>query len=194
MGGLCSIDLFLGTYHPPPSEEISKLGSTRTVVGIITGLLLLTTFTPSPIFTVDSPFSIDIDSDEIEFFQYPGESNTTSIKIWNNGGEEGWENLSVTIDEIENVTISFTVNFINLSLDSRQINSTSNEFQKYVFNDMANNSTHLNLSSGDYANLTLKITTLDNQTFQDTKFHMKVQSRTEDVYTSTFYLYNREKK
>ena len=103
---------FLGTYHPPPSEEISPLGTPRIAVGLLTGLLLFTTFTPSPIFTVDSPFSLDIDSDNNEFFQYPGETNTTSIKIWNNGGEEGWENLSVSFDEIENVTISFTVNFV----------------------------------------------------------------------------------
>jgi len=157
-------------------------------------LLLFTTFTPSPIFTVYSPFSLDIDSDDNEFFQYPGETNTTSIKIWNNGDEDGWENLSVSFDEIENVTITFTVNFVNLSYNSKEVNSTSDEFYKYVFYDTENNITSLNLSSGDYANLTLTITTLDNSTFKDTKFVIKVKSRTEDVYTSTFHLYNREKQ
>jgi Zn-dependent protease len=191
---------FLGTYHPPPSEEISPLGNSRMAVGLLTGLLLFTTFTPSPIFTVDSPFSLEIDSDDNEFFQYPGETNITSIKIWNNGDQEGWENLSVSIDELftgtplENVTISFTVNFVNLSSISKEINATSDEFQKYVFYDTENNITSLNLSSGNYVNLTLTITTLDNSTFQDTKFIMKVKSRTEDVYTSTFHLYNREKQ
>ena len=185
---------FLGTYHPPPSEEISPLGNSRIAVGLLTGLLLFTTFTPSPIFTVDSPFSLDIDSDDNEFFQYSGETNITSIKIWNNGDQEGWENLSVSFDEIENVTISFTVNFVNISSISREINATSDEFQKYVFYDSENNLTSLNLSSGDYANLTLTITTLENSTFKDTKFIMKVKSRTEDVYTSTFHLYNREKQ
>ena len=65
---------------------------------------------------------------------------------------------------------------------------------KYVFYDSENNATILNLSSGDSANLTLMITTLDNATFQDTKFDLNVKSRTEDVYTSTFHLYNRDKQ
>ena len=133
MGDLCSPYYFLGTYHPPPSEEISNLGKSRTMVGLITGLLLLTTFTPSPIFTVDSPFSLNIDSDENEFFQYAGETNTTSIKIWNNGDEEGWENLSVSINPLENISVSLVVDFVNISSDLTNINSTSNSFQKYVF-------------------------------------------------------------
>ena len=185
---------FLGTSHPPPSEEISPLGTSRIAVGLLTGLLLFTTFTPSPIFTVDSPFSLNIDSDDSEFFQYPGETNTTSIKIWNNGEEDGWENLSISFDEIENVTISFTVNFVNVSSASDGITTASEEFRKYVSYDTENNITFLNLSSGDSANLTLMITTLDNATFQDTKFDLKVKSRTEDVYTSTFHLYNRDKQ
>ena len=78
MGDLCSPYLFFRNLSSSNSEEISNLGKSRTIVGLITGLLLLTTFTPSPIFTVDSPFSLNIDSDENEFFQYAGETNTTS--------------------------------------------------------------------------------------------------------------------
>ena len=184
---------FLGTYHPPPSEELSPLGSSRIVVGLITGLILFTTFTPSPIFTVDSPFSLDIDSDEKEFYQFPGETNITSIRILNNGDEEGWENLSLSFDdEVVNVTFSLSVNFVNTSLN-QLINSSSEDFTKYVFYDTTTNSTLLNLSSGDSVNLTLSITTLDNSTFEDTSFVLNVKSRTEDVYTSTFYLYSRDK-
>ena len=156
--------------------------------------MLLTTFTPSPIFTVDSPFSLNIDSDENEFFQYAGETNTTSIKIWNNGAEEGWENLSVSINPLENISVSLVVDFVNISSDSMNINSSSNSFQKYVFLDHENNITFLNLSSGDYANLTLTITTSENSTFEDSKLILAVKSRTEDVYTSTFHLSNREKE
>ena len=185
---------FLGTYHPPPSEELSPLGSSRIVVGLITGLILFTTFTPSPIFTVDSPFSLDIDSDEKEFYQFPGETNITSIRILNNGDEEGWENLSLSFDdEVVNVTFSLSVNFVNTSLN-QLINSSSEDFTKYVFYDTATNSTLLNLSSGDSVNLTLSITTLDNSTFEDTSFVLNIKSRTEDVYTSTFHLYNRDKQ
>jgi len=185
---------FLGTSHPPPSEELSSLGSTRMAVGIITGLLLVTTFTPSPIFTVDSSFSLSIDSDDNEFFQVPGETNSTSIKIWNNGQEDGWENLSLSFDEIDNVSISLEVNFVNLSSESQGINSTFSNYSRYVSEDKENSTIFLNLSSGESANFTLIITTLENETFSDTIFVLKIQSRTEDVYTSTFYLYNRVEK
>ena len=185
---------FLGTYHPPPSEELSPLGSSRIIVGLITGLILFTTFTPSPIFTVDSPFSLDIDSDDNEFYQYSGETNTTSIRILNNGQEEGWENLSLSFDDdIENVTFSLSVNFVNTS-SNQLINDTSENFVKYVFYDAETNSTLLNLSSGDSVNLTLLVTTQDNSTFEDTSFVLNIKSRTEDVYTSTFHLYNRDKQ
>ena len=185
---------FLGTYHPPPSEEISSLGSPRIFVGLVTGLILFTTFTPSPIFTVDSPFSLDIDSDESDFYQYSGETNLTSIRILNNGQEDGWENLSLSFNNnMDNVTVSIVVDFINLSSESQIINETSDNFKQYVFYDAETNSTLLNLSSGDSANLTLTITTLENSTFEDSSFVLSVKSRTEDVYSSTFYLYNRDK-
>ena len=184
---------FLGTYHPPPSEELSPLGSSRILVGLVTGLILFTTFTPSPIFTVDSPFSLDIDSDDKEFYQYSGETNITSIRILNNGQEDGWENLSLSFDDdIENVTFSLSVNFVNTS-SNQLINDTSESFVKYVFYDVETNSTLLNLSSGDSVNLTLSVTTLDNSTVEDPSFVLNIKSRTEDVYTSTFHLYNRDK-
>ena len=185
---------FLGTYHPPPSEELSPLGSSRIAVGLITGLILFTTFTPSPIFTVESPFSLDIDSDENEFYQFPGETNVTYIRILNDGQEEGWENLSLSLDnDIDNVTFSLVVNFVNTS-SNQLINVTSENFTKYAFYDTETNSTHLNLSSGTSVNLTLSVTTLDNSTFEDTNFILNIKSRTEDVYTSTFHLYNRDKE
>ena len=143
---------------------------------------------------MDSPFSLDIDSDESDFYQYSGETNLTSIRILNNGQEDGWENLSLSFnDNIDNVTVSIVVDFINLSSESQIINETSDNFKQYVFYDAENNSTLLNLSSGNSANLTLTITTLENSTFEDSSFVLSIKSRTEDVYSSTFYLYNRDK-
>ena len=143
---------------------------------------------------MDSPFSLDIDSDEYDFYQYSGESNLTSIRILNNGEADGWENLSLSFDNnIGNVTISIVVDFINISSDSQIINETSDNFSQYVFYDLEANTTFLNLSSGDSANLTLTITTLANSTFEDSSFVLSLKSRTEDVYSSTFYLYNRDK-
>ena len=112
----------------------------------------------------------------------------------NNGQKEGWENLTINFDNsIDNVTISIVVDFINVSLEPQVINETSDNFNQYVFYDSQTNSTLLNLSSGDSDNLTLTITTLENSTFEDSSFVLSVKSRTEDVYTSTFNLYNRDK-
>ena len=98
---------------------------------------------------------------ESDFYQYSGETNLTSIRILNNGQEDGWENLSLSFDNsIENVTISIAVDFINISSESQVVNETSDNFSKYVFYDLETNITFLNLSSGDSANLTLTITTL----------------------------------
>ncbi len=94
---------------------------------------------------------------------------------------------------MDNVTVSIVVDFINLSSESQIINDTSDNFKQYVFYDLETNSTLLNLSSGDSANLTLTISTLENSTFEDSSFVLSVKSRTEDVYSSTFYLYNRDK-
>ena len=112
----------------------------------------------------------------------------------NSGQEDGWENLSLSFnDNIDNVTVSIVVDFINLSFESQIINETSDNFKQYVFYDSETNSTLLNLSSGDSANLTLTITTLENSTFEDSSFVLSIKSRTEDVYSSSFYLYNRVK-
>ena len=112
----------------------------------------------------------------------------------NNGQEDGWENLSLSFNNnMDNVTVSIVVDFINLSSESQIINETSDNFKQYVFYDTETNSTLLNLSSGNSANLTLTITTLENSTFEDSSFVLSIKSRTEDVYTSTFYLYSRDK-
>ena len=40
-----------------------------------------------------------------EFYQFPGETNVTYIRILNDGQEEGWDNLSLSFDDdIDNVT------------------------------------------------------------------------------------------
>ena len=57
---------FLGTSHPPPSEELSSLGKSRIGVGILTGLILVLTFIPSPLVFGESQFSMDITEDEIK--------------------------------------------------------------------------------------------------------------------------------
>ena len=98
------------------------------------------------------------------------------------------------VNVADNVTISIVVDFINISSDPQGINETSENFKQYAFYDAESNTTFLNLSSGDSANLTLTITSLDNSTFEDSSFILSVKSRTEEVYSSIFHLYNRDKQ
>ena len=177
---------FLGTSHPPPSEELSSLGKSRFAVGALTGLILLTTFTPSPIFEVDSPFSLDIDVDETDFNPVFNESNQTSLRILNNGQSEGWDNITVNIGNLDNFTLDLRVDYVNISELDEQFDSTSPEFSEYV-NDNGTNLT-LNLTSSSYANLTLTITPVGQVEAGKYTFNIELLSRTERVYRTTFAL------
>ena len=184
---------FLGTSHPPPSEEISNLGNTRLGVGIITGLILLTTFTPSPIFTVDSPFSLNIESETNIFYPTNETTNYTYIAIINSGDEEGWENLSLSLTHPENYTVELLVNCVNITNFGEFTNESSN-FSKYVFFEDSYNNTSLNLSSKSYANLSLKINLTEGKNLEKGEIIISIQSRTEEIYTRTFHLSIEEEK
>ena len=183
---------FLGTSHPPPSEEISNLGKSRLGVGFLTGLILISTFTPSPIFAVESPFSLEITEDTNEFYPLIGSSNTTSLKIFNNGKADGWENLTISVETVENFTISYQVDFVNVSELDIQLNSSSANFSDYVSFDKSGSNLTLNLTSKSYANLTITITPTEKLT-GSVDFDLTISSRTERVYTRTFVLVGEEK-
>ena len=177
---------FLGTSHPPPSEELSKLDSSRIGVGILTGLILLTTFTPSPIYAVESPFSLDIDVDQTNFIPVLNQSNQTSIRILNNGEVEAWDNISVKISSLDNFTIDIRVDYVNSSDLESELLSTSPEFSKYVYEEDSNLT--FNLTSKSYVNLTLSVTMDSKVEPGDYNFDIEMISRTERVYTTTFSL------
>ena len=162
------------------------MGKSRFAVGALTGLILLTTFTPSPIFAVDSPFSLDIDVDETVFSPVFNESNQTSLRILNNGQSEGWDNIMVNIGNLDNFTLDLRVDYVNISELDNQFDSTSPEFLKYV-NDDGTNLT-LNLTSNSYANLTLTITPIGQIEAGKYTFDIELASRTERVYRTTFAL------
>jgi hypothetical protein len=155
-------------------------------VGALTGLILLTTFTPSPIFAVDSPFSLDIDVDKTDFSPIFNESNHTSLRILNNGQSDGWDNITVNIDNLDNFTLDLRVDYVNISELDSQIGPISPEFLEYV-NDDGTNLT-LNLTSNSYANLTLTITPIGQVEAGKYIFNIELLSRTERVYTTTFAL------
>ena len=177
---------FLGTSHPPPSEELSKLDSSRIGVGVLTGLILLTTFTPSHIYAVESPFSLDIDVDQTNFIPVLNQTNQTSIRILNNGEVEAWDNISVKISSLDNFTIDIRVDYVNSSDLESELLSTSPEFSKYVYEEDSNLT--FNLTSKSYVNLTLSATMDSEVEPGDYNFDIEMISRTERVYTTTFSL------
>ena len=177
---------FLGTSHPPPSEELSSLDNSRIGVGALTGLILLTTFTPSPIFTVESPFSLDIDVDQTSFAPVLNQTNQTSFRILNDGGIEAWENVSVKTSTLDNFTIDLRVDYLNSSDLESELLPTSPTFSKYVYEDASNFT--FNLTSKSYVNLTISVTMTSEVEPGDYNFDIKMISRTERVYTTTFSL------
>ena len=183
---------FLGTSHPPPSEELSNLGKSRIGVGIVTGIILIFTFIPSPLVFGESQFDLDISSEVNEFNPVFGESNTTYLVILNSGKVDGWDNLTVSVESIENYTIELVVNFVNISDLGQSYNVSSHNFSKYVYqNDTGHNLT-LNLTSNSYANLTLIITPEEIPVPGEIEFDINITSRTERVYTRTFVLVTEE--
>ena len=178
---------FLGTSHPPPSEELSKLGNSRMGIGLLTGLILVLTFIPSPLVFGESQFDLDIKEDQTTFNPVLGESNVTSIVITNVGESEGWENLTINLDKIDNFRFELQVNYVNIS-SLGQFNSSSDEYGEYVFWDQPGNNLTLNLTSNSYANLTLIITPEEAPPSGETSFGLTITSRTERVYTRTFVL------
>ena len=178
---------FLGTSHPPPSEELSGIGTSRMGVGILTGLILVLTFIPSPLVFGESQFDLDIMEDQNEFNPIMGDSNITSLMIINNGKFDAWENLTINIDKVDNYTIELEVNYVNIS-SLNQFNSTSENFSHYVYWDDYGENLTLNLTSKSYANLTLIITPNEEPDSGKINFDMNIMSRTERVYTRTFVL------
>tara|TARA_B110000014_G_C20004922_1_gene520847 strand:+ start:79 stop:909 length:831 start_codon:yes stop_codon:yes gene_type:complete len=182
---------FLGTSHPPPSEELSGIGASRMGVGILTGLILIFTFIPSPLVFGDSQFDLDITEDQNEFSPILSESNSTYIVITNTGKSDGWDNLTINIETLDNYTIELEVNYVNVS-SLGQFNSSFEEFRDYVSWDSSGENLTLNLTSGSYVNLTLVITLDEEPVVGKHSFDLTVKSRTERVYTRTFVLVTEE--
>ena len=157
-------------------------------VGIITGLILVLTFIPSPLVFGESQFSIDITEDENHFAPVLGESNSTSLVILNNGKFDGWDNITLNLDKVKNYTITLQVEYINVSEFNKQFNSSSVNFSRYVYWDKPGENLTLNLTSKSYANLTLSITPIEEPMVGEISFDLKITSRTERVYTRTFVL------
>ena len=159
----------------------------------MTALILVTTFTPSPIYTVESEFDLSIESEITEFNPVFGESNITNFTIKNIGESGGWDNLTIDIDQIINYTIIFEVKSVFISDSNSLLNSSSSNFSNYVWWDLTGHNLTLNLTSNSYANLTLLVTPLQEPIEGIFNFDLRAISRTEHVYTRTFDLVVEEK-
>ena len=160
-------------------------------IGILTGLILVLTFIPSPLVFGESQFDLDITEEQNQFNPVLGESNVTSLTITNAGKADGWDNLTINLEKIDNYTVSLEVDFVNIS-SLGQFNSTSEEFNQYVYWDNSGFNLTLNLTSQSYANLTLIITPEEEPVLGENSFDVTITSRTERVYTRTFVLVTEE--
>ena len=61
---LAILVLFLGARHPPPLNDISKLGKKRTMVGALTLAILLVGFVPQPLVMIEQDYSFDMVANE----------------------------------------------------------------------------------------------------------------------------------
>ena len=158
----------------------------------LTFLILLTTFTPSPIYTVDSPFSLKIESEDDTFYSKIGESNNTTIIVFNNG--QTWDNITVSVKTLENVTIELEVLFVNITEEEKNITTSHSNFSKYVWKQSEDNNSIFNLTSAPKVGL--MITATQNEVLEGGQhsFDLQFESRTEEVNTLTFYMIIEEKQ
>ena len=115
----------------------------------------------------------------------------TNFTIKNIGESGGWDNLTINIDQIVNYTIVFEVEYIFIS-DS-MLNSSSPDYDNYVWWDSTGQNLTVNLTSNSYVNLTLLVTPLEEPIEGVFSFDLRATSRTEHVYTRTFDLVVGEK-
>jgi len=54
------IIVFLGLRHPPPLNDITKIGIKRQVVGVVALVILVTSFAPIPMFMIPPDYQVDV--------------------------------------------------------------------------------------------------------------------------------------
>lgn len=91
------IVLFLGLRHPPPLNDISKIGIKRQVVGVIALVILLTAFVPVPMFTIPPDYHVDVTVEgSNNTTAYPGDQVFFNLRVNNSGNTDIDLTMSVT--------------------------------------------------------------------------------------------------
>jgi membrane-associated protease RseP (regulator of RpoE activity) len=92
------IIIFLGLRHPPPLNDISRIGTKRQVVGALALVILVTSFTPIPMFMVTPDYNVDVTViGGNNTTAYPGDMVYFHLDVNNTGNTE----VEVTMSMID---------------------------------------------------------------------------------------------
>ena len=131
------IILFLGLRHPPPLNDITKIGIKRQLVGVVVLIILLTTFVPVPIVEIMPDHSFDIN--------VHGSNNTTAY-----AGDIVFFNM--TVNNTGNTNIDMQMSVVQVPSGWQAV--------VYLSNRSAENSTNILHTAIEYngsRNITLRI-------------------------------------
>jgi len=93
------IIIFLGLRHPPPLNDISRIGTKRQVVGALALIILVTSFTPIPMFTVTPDYNVQVTvQGSNNTTAYPGDMVYFYLEVNNTGNTD--IDLSMSIVEV----------------------------------------------------------------------------------------------
>jgi len=143
---------FLGTVHPPPSEDLTPLDGRRKALGVVAALMLVGCFIPSPIQIGETVFGLELEAADREFTNVPDGDNSTTVWINNTGKADGWDNLTLRLVLPTGWNGSFTIDTAHNR--TATWNASHGNFSTLAHHPDPYNAT-LNLTAGAGANLTL---------------------------------------
>ncbi len=169
---------FLGAEHPPPSEEITPLGTPRWLAGGFTGVMLLLCFVPSPLMTIPSPFGLEMEAADGELGFEAGGSNVTLI--WVNNTGEVHDNLSLALKLPAGWSASLSVTNVTVP-DGKWLNPGNTTFGEVAWQPDPFNLS-LNLTAGASAQLRLELSA-PAEFSEPVQALLEASSRNEATYT-----------
>lgn len=174
---------FLGTVHPPPSEDLTPLDGRRKALGVVAALMLVGCFIPSPIEIGETVFGLELESADRDFTNVPDGDNLTSVWINNTGRSDGWDNLTLRLVLPTGWNGSFSVDTVHDR--TATWNASHGNFSTLVHQPDPRNAT-LNLTAGAGANLTVRLEIPADAAPQRYTPRLLVTSRTEKEHALRF--------
>lgn len=157
---LAILIIFLGLKHPPPLDDISKLGPKRKVIGVFAIAMLLLCFHPAPLIPAEklqydvelyceTPYE-NISSEEIAIF---------TISVNNTGDLKDTKNVTAMINLTESTA---AIEYWNITLQ----NNLTNESRKIIDNNRTENIS-IELEEDKITNLTIIVKPPKNATHDE---------------------------